>query len=276
MAAFLDDRWYEHPKWELLEDDPRVWAEAFSLWAAANAYCKANKTGGRFTLKRLEKSTPLARARIKKAAKELCRVELWHADGPDAWHFHNWEKWSGKWEEGAETQREKGRERQQRYRDKKKAAEVANADGDAEDNASPLRHGDNHNAGSPLTSPNLTEPYRASSDRHTNLGVKIGFSKRYLAARGMTWPSGKYDRQTKDLDAWLRANPEADCCVMLDNFFGDSWAAERDFPFGLLAGSPGKYAAPPEPEDPEAKRRKVLAQREASMDEIRAQMRGGK
>lgn len=124
MPAFLDDRFHEHDKVEALEDNPREWMAAISVWTVANSYCKGNKTGGRITLRRLRKVTPLSERVLKDAASALCRVGLWHADGENAWVFHDWDQWSGKHEENVETKREKARKRQQRRRDKERAQET--------------------------------------------------------------------------------------------------------------------------------------------------------
>lgn len=119
MAAFLDDRWYENRKWELLEErGARTWADCFAVWGAANAYCKANRTGGEITLKRLEKITPLKRSRLKTIAFELCSVELFDQTGHETWSFRNWNEWN-KHENDPETTRKKNRDRQRRHREKK-------------------------------------------------------------------------------------------------------------------------------------------------------------
>ncbi len=94
--------------------------------------------------------------------------------------------------------------------------------------------------------------------------LRVDFSRRYESARGgLTWPSGRHDRQTTDLAGWLRANPSVDRGVMLDNFFADSWAESKGFPFGALAKDPAKYAVPPKPADPAA----VAAAAEAELRE---------
>ena len=131
--------------------------------------------------------------------------------------------------------------------------------------------GDSPVARSVLPLPTLPLPNQPSVGNAR--AIRVGFGRRYEAARGgLTWPSGKFDREAKELAAWLAANPTASADVMLDNFFDDDWATGAGYPFGALAKDPGKYAVPPKLKDPEDDARRRMAARAKREKEIEIEM----
>ncbi len=252
----VDDGLADHPKVIELADT-RQYKAAIGLWCLAGSWCSKHLTDGavpRAVVKRLGFTLT--------EAKALVACGMWH-ETDDGYQFHDWSPINPTRAE-VEAQREKTAARVKRHRNKPR---------DDVGNASTQRvcNGVTNDAPIP-TQPNPTQPNHPSGDRASE--IRLGFARRYERARGLTWPSGKHDRETREVGAWFAANPSASAATALDNFFADPWCQSAGFPFGALAKDPAKYAAPPEKPDPEAQERERRAKREASIADIARQMRG--
>lgn len=66
-----DDNMLEHLKWKMLEDDPRMWADAVALWSAARDYANRASTDGFIPESCLRTVTPMDKKRAKAVADAL-------------------------------------------------------------------------------------------------------------------------------------------------------------------------------------------------------------
>lgn len=110
----VDDTLHSHPKTR------RAGLAAMGLWSVAGSYCMAYKTNG------FVPEWFVTDRRARREAQRLVDAGKWHADerdGEKGWSFHDWDDWQMTSEE-IEAERDAARERQRRYREKRRKARL--------------------------------------------------------------------------------------------------------------------------------------------------------
>lgn len=84
-----DDNMLEHLKWKMLEDDPRLWADALALWSAARDYANRASTDGYIPDVCLRSLTPMDKRRARVVADALVNAK------PPGYAHGLWERAEG-------------------------------------------------------------------------------------------------------------------------------------------------------------------------------------
>ena len=122
----MDDSIYDHPKM----DD--VSLAAAGLWALAGTYCARHLTDGVVSLRAIQRLGGDA-----VLAAELVAAGLWRATS-DGWIFHDWHDYQPS-RADILAEREKAKQRQKAWRDKRERNAVSNAVSNGVTNSAPTR-----------------------------------------------------------------------------------------------------------------------------------------
>jgi hypothetical protein len=110
----VDDGFPEHPKLEELEQDPRRYMAAVTVWTIMGADCARRTTDGLVTRTRLEKVLHCLGKAALEGAEALVRIGLWETvDG--GYRYHDWSDYQFTKAEVDASRRAKT-ERQRRWR----------------------------------------------------------------------------------------------------------------------------------------------------------------
>ena len=298
--ATFDDGAASHPK------VIRAGAEGVCLWWASILYANKHATNGRIDKDMVCVLYPPLAAKSDKLGAHLCKVGLWDDCG-DHYEIHDYSEHQDRaLKTNVEARRAADRERQRRKRERQiqqdDATERSRDGHDASRSESRGLSRDMSRASqlghATLSVPYQTVPYREGEERAPEPEPPPGtdarsedqirgdlehrfrtqFGKRMLAANQSAATWGQKNGQHCDtLSAWILATaeargvtPDALTDELLDGFFADPEAKQKNFIVGWLAANPAQYVRRIEAVDPvspsDAKRRTLRAERSVAVD----------
>lgn len=244
----VDDSFCDHPKVLALSASPHC-HEALALWLMAGTWSAKHLENGAvpvMAVKRLGASV--------EAAEALVECGLWLGSEAEGYRFRNWSKYQPTSAE-VKAKRKANNDRVKRHRQRKSnASQPPPSNGDV----THYKQEPEQRAYAPPvpTRPDPTHSSLRSEESRGGLSgsaryVRQAFAERFASARAVPWSHAKYTSELEQVGGWLsQLGGEFGEHLerLLGGFFGDDFAAQRGYPFGLLAKDPARYHSPPAPQ----------------------------